>query len=63
MIRQVYDAYGPERLMWATDCPFQVVDHTYLQSIELIEKQLDFLTAADREWILRKTAERVFFRS
>ncbi|QDT51099.1 4-sulfomuconolactone hydrolase [Symmachiella dynata] len=63
MIRQVYDAYGPERLMWATDCPFQVVDHTYLQSIELIEKQLDFLTADDREWILRKTAERVFFRS
>jgi len=61
MIRQVYDAFGPERLMWATDCPFQVVDHTYQQSIDLVLHGLDFLKADDKEWILRKTAERVFF--
>jgi predicted TIM-barrel fold metal-dependent hydrolase len=61
MIRQVYDAFGPDRLMWATDCPFQVVDHTYQQSIDLILHGLDFLKADDKEWILRKTAERVFF--
>ncbi len=61
MIKQVYDAFGPQRLMWATDCPYQVVDHTYQQSIDLIAKGLDFLTADDKEWILRKTAERVFF--
>ena len=63
MIKRVYEAYGPQRLMWATDCPFQVVDQTYVESIDLIRKHLDFLTADDREWILRKTAERVFFRS
>ncbi len=62
LIRQVYDAYGPERLMWATDCPFQVVDHTYRQSFDLIAKNLDFLSADDKEWILGKTAQRVFFR-
>lgn len=62
MIRQVYDAYGPDRLMWATDCPYQVVDHTYRQSIELIQQGLDFLTADDKEWLLRKTAEKVFFQ-
>ncbi|MFO1019928.1 MAG: amidohydrolase family protein [Planctomycetales bacterium] len=61
MIRKVYDAYGPERLMWATDCPYQVVSQTYKQSIDLIESGLTFLSAADKEWILRKTAERVFF--
>lgn len=61
LIRQVYDAFGRERLMWATDCPFQVVDHTYQQSIDLILKGLDFLKADDKEWLLRKTAERVFF--
>src|SRR6185369_2188204 len=61
LIKQVYDAYGPERLMWATDCPYQVVDHTYQQSIDLIRHGLDFLKAEDKEWILRKTAERVFF--
>lgn len=61
LIKQVFEAYGPERLMWATDCPFQVVDHSYQQSIDLIRHGLDFLQADDKDWILRKTAERVFF--
>jgi predicted TIM-barrel fold metal-dependent hydrolase len=61
LIKRVYEAYGPERLMWATDCPFQVVEHTYKQSIDLIQNGLDFLKPADKEWILRKTAEKVFF--
>jgi predicted TIM-barrel fold metal-dependent hydrolase len=61
LIKQVYDAFGPERLMWATDCPFQIVEHSYQQSIDLIRHGLDFLTAADKEWLLRKTAEAVFF--
>jgi len=61
MIKQVYDAFGPERLMWATDCPYQVVDQSYQQSIDLILHGLEFLTAADKDWILRKTAERIFF--
>ncbi len=61
MIRQVYEAFGPERLMWATDCPFQVVEHSYQQSIDLILHGLDFLSSSDKDWILRKTAEKVFF--
>ncbi|MBX3413339.1 MAG: amidohydrolase [Pirellulales bacterium] len=61
MIRRVVEAYGPERTMWATDCPFQVVDHTYSQSIELIRDRCDFLSASDRESILRGTAQRHFF--
>ncbi len=62
MMRRLLDAYGPKRLMWATDCPFQVQgDHTYAGSIELVRDRLDFLSAADRQWLLRKTAERVFF--
>jgi predicted TIM-barrel fold metal-dependent hydrolase len=61
MIKQVYDAYGPDRLMWATDCPYQVVEHTYKQSIDLILHGLDFLAADDKQKILRTTAERVFF--
>jgi predicted TIM-barrel fold metal-dependent hydrolase len=61
LVRRMIDAYGPERLMWASDCPFQVVDHTYRDSIGLIRDRLDFLSAADKDWLLRKTAERVFF--
>ena len=62
MIKQVYDAFGPQRLMWASDSPFQVVDgHTYKASINLIKSGLDFLSNEDKDWLLRKTAERVFF--
>jgi predicted TIM-barrel fold metal-dependent hydrolase len=61
LIRRVYEAFGPERLMWATDCPYQVVDHKYQESIDLILKGLDFLSPADKENILTKTAERVYF--
>jgi predicted TIM-barrel fold metal-dependent hydrolase len=64
MIRRLVDAYSPARLMWATDCPYQVQNgHTYLDSIELIRSRLDFLSAEDRDWLLRKTAERVFFQA
>ncbi len=62
MVGRLLDCYGPERLMWASDSPFQVVNrHTYRSSIELIGERLDCLSAADRDWLLRKTAERVFF--
>jgi len=62
MIRRVLDAFGPERLMWASDSPFQVLGgHTYKDSIDLVRRRLDFLTDDDRDWLLRKTAERVFF--
>lgn len=64
MIRRVVDAFGPQRLMWASDCPFQVEgEHTYQDSIALIRDRLDFLSTADKEAMLRGTAESVFFKS
>jgi predicted TIM-barrel fold metal-dependent hydrolase len=63
LIKRVYDAFGPKRLMWATDCPFQVVEHTYQQSVDLIMKGLDFLSAEDKQHIMTKTAERVYFNA
>ena len=62
MIRRLLDAFGPERLMWASDSPFQVIGgHRYQDSIELVSQRLDFLTATDRDWLLRRTAEQTFF--
>jgi predicted TIM-barrel fold metal-dependent hydrolase len=64
MIRTCRDHFGAERLMWASDCPFQVgPGHSYRDSIALVRDRLDFLTADDRDWMLRKTAEKVFFRA
>lgn len=62
LIRRVYKAFGAERLMWASDCPYQVQDeHTYAASVDLIEKRLDFLSAKDREQMLAGTAASFFF--
>jgi predicted TIM-barrel fold metal-dependent hydrolase len=63
MIRQVVDAFGPQRLMWGSDCPFQVQgEHSYGASIALIRDRLNFLSESDKRRILRGTAEKVFFR-
>jgi predicted TIM-barrel fold metal-dependent hydrolase len=61
LIRKVVQAFGVQRCMWESDCPFQVVEHTYTDSIELVRKRLDFLSATDRDWLLRRTAEAFFF--
>ncbi len=63
MIRQVRDAFGASRLMWGSDSPFQEQNgNTYAGSIELVRDRLDFLTPDDRKWMLRKTAEELFFK-
>ena len=62
LIERVCNAFGADRLMWASDCPFQVQDeHTYATSVELIRDHLDFLSSTDKEQILRDTAEGFFF--
>ncbi|MCA9248464.1 MAG: amidohydrolase family protein [Planctomycetales bacterium] len=62
MIRRLLDAFGVERLMWASDSPYQLQGkNNYAASIALIRDRLDFISESDRDWLLRKTAERVFF--
>jgi predicted TIM-barrel fold metal-dependent hydrolase len=62
MIRKLLEAFGPRRLMWASDAPYQVQGaNTYKASISLVRDRLDFLPKEDREWLLAKTAEAVFF--
>jgi len=62
MIRQVFETFGPRRLMWASDAPYQAQPpQSYRDSVELIRGGLPFLGAGDKEWLLRRTAEGVFF--
>ncbi len=63
LIERVVGAFGPERCMWETDCPYQVQEaHTYAASLELIRDRAEFLSASDKEAILVTTAERFFFQ-
>lgn len=62
LIQKVVKAFGAKRCMWESDCPFQVVDQKYQDSVDLIHKKLDFLTDDDRDRLLTKTAEEFFFK-
>jgi predicted TIM-barrel fold metal-dependent hydrolase len=62
LIQKAVKAFGANRCLWESDCPFQVVKDKYQDSLDLVRKRLDFLTDGDRDWLLRRTAEQFFFR-
>ena len=60
-IKRLYDAFGPQRLMWATDWP--IIENskaTYAQALTLVRDDMEFLNADDKSWILSKTIEKVW---
>jgi predicted TIM-barrel fold metal-dependent hydrolase len=62
LIRRVVQAFSPNRCMWESDCPFQIVDHRYEDSVALVRDHLEFLTKADRELLLFRAAEQILFK-
>lgn len=62
MVRQMIDAFTPQRLMWGSDLPYQLSDgNNYEDAIGLLKDGLGDLSQADRQAILRDTAARLFF--
>ncbi|MBI3967445.1 MAG: amidohydrolase [Chloroflexi bacterium] len=53
-LRRAYDAFGPQRLLWATD--YSRLPCTYEQAIDHVRSSLDFLSEEDKEWILGRAA-------
>jgi predicted TIM-barrel fold metal-dependent hydrolase len=61
LIKHIYEAYGAKRLMWGSDCPFLVTHEAYAEGISLIYDRIDFIPSWDKEWVLSRTAEQLFF--
>jgi predicted TIM-barrel fold metal-dependent hydrolase len=59
-VQRVYDAYGPQRLMWATDWPMCLEKTTYRRALDVVRQGMTFLNAEDKSWILSKTADQVW---
>ncbi len=53
-LRRVYDAFGPERIMWGSD--LTRLPCSYLESLDHVRHGLDFLSEDDRARILGGTA-------
>ncbi len=49
-LRAVYDAFGPSRMFWGTD--ITRMPCTWRQCVTLFTEELDWLTAADKDWIM-----------
>ena len=58
-IRQCVERIGSERLIYGTDMPMVARFCTYKQSIDEFRTHCDFLTDADRENVLGRTAARL----
>ena len=54
--RRIYDAFGPQRLMWGTNFPGVLKGVGYLPALELFRTHVDFLSEEDKEWLFSKTA-------
>ena len=62
LFRQLFEAFGPERLCWASDFPASTRYTTYRQSLEVIRTHCGFLGPGDLEAILGGTLRRILNR-
>lgn len=53
---RIYDAFGPQRLLWGTDFPHIFGNIGYRAGLDLFRHHMPFLNADDQEWLLAKTA-------
>ena len=60
MVKQVVDAYGPQRIMWGTDWPVCLAKTSYDRTLTVVRDEMDFLSKADLDWVLGKTALRLW---
>jgi L-fuconolactonase len=61
LVKRLHAAFGPQRLMWATDWP--IIENsggTYAQALTLVRDDMAFLNDEDKQWMLSKTISRVW---
>jgi len=59
-VKRLYDVFGPQRLMWATDWPISQPYCTYAQTLSVVRDDMKFLNSEDKRWMLSKTIELVW---
>lgn len=59
-VKRLYAAYGPRRLMWATDWPVCEETTVYSKTLSVVRDDMKFLNDEDKTWILSKTIERIW---
>ena len=52
-VRRVYDAFGPQRMMWGSD--LSRLRGTYRECVTVFTEQMPWLSASDLEWIMGRS--------
>jgi predicted TIM-barrel fold metal-dependent hydrolase len=60
MVERVVRAFGADRCMWGTDWPVCLSRATYPQTLAVVRDEMRFLSNAEKEWVLGKTALRLW---
>jgi L-fuconolactonase len=56
LVEDVYQAFGPRRIMWGTDWPVCLHKTTYPRTLQVVRDEMGFIAPEDREWVLGRTA-------
>jgi len=59
-VKRLYDAFGPQRLMWGTDWPMVEAHCGYAKALAMVRDEMKFLNDEDKSWMLGRTVERVW---
>jgi predicted TIM-barrel fold metal-dependent hydrolase len=61
-VKRLHQAFGPQRLMWATDWPIveNIAGASYAKALTAVRDEMKFLNAEDLQWMLSKSIERVW---
>ena len=62
LIETARDAFGPRRMMWGSDYPPVSGREGYRNALHGVMNHPAFRTAEDRDWLMGRTASKVFFR-
>jgi L-fuconolactonase len=61
--RAFFDAWGPERMVWASDWPSLLAHMSYRQSLEVLRERAGFLAGDDLDAVLGGNMARILSRS
>ncbi len=59
-VKRLYQAFGPQRLMWGTDWPLVEQTASYARALSVVRDEMKFLNTEDKRWILGGTVESVW---
>ena len=55
LVKEVYQAFGPQRIMWGNDWPVCLGKAEYAQALTVVRDEMKFIAPEDLEWILGKS--------